>query len=423
MPKILIKQNGKPADEGAGGPAKGQLQFYGGVSPRPNAPAASGLVSLFSPPHWTLVPAAYPNFSYHGGPVISCPQIYASFWGDQWISDPGHLTRAGAITQFLGDLCNSGYMNVLSQYGCGNGAGSGFFNRASFVDSVPSILNTSGIESIIQSLVDNTVIPQRWGTTQNHLALFIYLDDLTGFSDVHKMCVPGADFFGFHSYFVTTGGTHFYYAVIPCLSDDCLKDTCGPVCSLQLAETVEQRITQVTSHEFAEMLTNPEGNAWYAEDTAHENGDICNGETDTITVGSNTWTVQRQYSKTDDINSSGRTYCVTELANPLPKLSPGPSDRFRVSSKRLEELRRLTLLLPLPPITFHRAKQELWIDQSEVMTYVRRLFRPFHYSQLVPNLPEMFHAFADVLTMEEEQSQLEPSSRRLVSGRPKHESS
>lgn len=84
-------------------------------------------------------------------------------------------------------------------------------------------------------------------------------------------------------------------------------------CSLHLAETQEQRQTQVTSHEFAEITTDPELNAWFGSNG--ENGDICNGETDTITVGANTWTVQRTYSKTDDINTGGASFWA---ANPIP---------------------------------------------------------------------------------------------------------
>jgi hypothetical protein len=71
------------------------------------------------------------------------------------------------------------------------------------------------------------------------------------------------------------------------------------------------------------MTTDPQLNAWFSLDLSHENGDICNGEADTIKVGANTWTVQRQYSKTDDINSNGTNFCLVDAPNPIAKLALG----------------------------------------------------------------------------------------------------
>jgi hypothetical protein len=89
------------------------------------------------------------------------------------------------------------------------------------------------------------------------------------------------------------------------------------------SSTQEQRQTQVASHEFAEMTTDPELNAW-VDPKAGENGDICNGESATITVGANTWTVQRTYSKTDDMATKGQSYCLATAAAPIAPLKPGP---------------------------------------------------------------------------------------------------
>src|SRR5438552_6456174 len=110
----------------------------GGVHAVPGAPAGRGLRTLVEPAKIVGVSAAFPNFTYHGGPVVKCPQIYATFWGGLWTSDPNHLLLAARITEFLRDLLSSKFMNVLSQYGVGFGAGvAGSFVRASFVTSVP----------------------------------------------------------------------------------------------------------------------------------------------------------------------------------------------------------------------------------------------------------------------------------------------
>src|SRR5258708_36862648 len=105
--------------------------------------------------------------------------------------------------------------------------------------------------------------------------------------------------FGYQNSITTAKGNPCYYSVVPGLSDTCLKNSCAKdnSCSLHLAETQEQRQTQVTSHEFSEMISDPQLNAWYDNSSGNENGDICNRTTGTITMGANTWHVQKTYSK------------------------------------------------------------------------------------------------------------------------------
>jgi hypothetical protein len=379
----------------------------GGVSPRKRAPAARGLEVLVEPGAVSPRAALFPNFSYHGGAVIQCPLVYPTFWGNSWLSDPVHLERAGRLSQFLQDLINSNFMNVLHQYGVGFGAGAaGIFERASFVTNVPTTLTDADIQSIIQSNITGGVLPEPSPATTSELrttvALIIYLDESIGVEDPNQglvLCEPTNDTaFGYHSFFTTAAGNPCYYAVMPALSDGCLSESCPSNdggCSLHLAETQEQRLTQVTSHEFAEMTTDPELNAWY-DPAASEIGDICNGESDTITVGPNTWTVQRQYSKTDDINSNGATVCVTEASNPLPLLSPGPTARV-LSRERMVQLQQLKHLFPLPPLAFDLSNKRVSMDERDVREYLKRYIHPFHHKYLVADLPGLLRSFATYL--------------------------
>jgi len=136
------------------------------------------------------------------------------------------------------------------------------------------------------------------------------------------------DAFGFHFHFTTTAGNRLFYGVIPGLTDTCLSNSCpgnDGGCSLHLAQTREQRQTQVVSHEFSEMITNPDveaNEAWASTFGPHENGDICNGMTGNLTVGPNTWNVQLMYSKFDDQQTDGGTTCVAGSPFPLPSLLP-----------------------------------------------------------------------------------------------------
>jgi hypothetical protein len=297
----------------------------GGVSPRMHAPAIRGARTRRR--QGKKDPGKFPNFTYHGGPVIASPQVYTSFWGALW-SDSTHQVQAQRLNQFHRDLLASEFMNVLSQYGVGRGAGnSGAFVSDSFISNTPETLTDPTIQAIIQSAIHQGVVPEP--ADPSNIALIIYLDENSGVNDPSDqlvLCEPQNDnAFGYHDFFTTKAGHKFYYAVIPGLTDICLQESCGQDagCSLHIAQTQEQRQTQVASHEFAEMTTDPELNAWL-DPQAGENGDICNGESATITVGANSWTVQRTYSKTDDMETGGQKYCLATASSPIPRLTPGP---------------------------------------------------------------------------------------------------
>jgi hypothetical protein len=373
-------------------------QARGGVNSQMRKPATYGAETVVAVSGPTPAAAAFPGFSYHGGPVIKVPQMYASFWGPEWLTDPAHLTRAGSLTQYLKDLGASGYMNVLSQYGAGTGAGSACFVRASFLNTISGNITDATIQSTIQSCIDAGVLPEP--ANPANTAFIIFLSESMGVGSIPgggNMCEASGDVaFGYHSHFTTKAGHPAYYAMIPALSDACLKESCSSDagCSLHLAEAQLNRVTQVTSHEFAEMVTDPELNAWWDSNTGAENGDICNGESDTITVGSNTWTVQRQYSKTDDINSNGKTFCVTTAPNPLPKLSPGPAASVGVA--RIQQLASLNHLLPLPDVHFDVTTNKVTMNEGQAREFITRLSQPYHHKHMVPGLADLLRQFADI---------------------------
>jgi hypothetical protein len=305
------------------------LRSYGGVAARMGWPASrhpdddSDLLAA------AAAAGAHPNFGYQGGPVVKTPTVYTTFWGAAWQNDPAHAQRQTNLNQFMQDLLASEYMNILSQYGVGQGAGNaGTFVGSSNLPSVTGQMTDAGIQATAQSLIDAGTIAEP-GQPSN-MALMIFMDESIEVNDPNlgvTMCEPqGDNAFGYHNFFTTTAGNQFYYSVIPGLDDGCLKNSCPDdnACSLHLALTQEQRQTQVASHEFSEMVTDPEISAWRDASNGAENGDICNGESDTITVGGNTWTVQRMYSQTDDLNSNGAQSCITGAPSPIPPIKPGP---------------------------------------------------------------------------------------------------
>jgi hypothetical protein len=123
------------------------------------------------------------------------------------------------------------------------------------------------------------------------------------------------------------------------------------------------------------MVSDPELSAWY--EPGAENGDICNGESATITVGANTWTVQRMYSKYDDINSNGASYCVVAPAAPIPELAGGPTAGL-TAADRLQLMQPSTFdrLLPLPTFQHDAAKKKTTVKTEDQQRYVRQMLFP-----------------------------------------------
>ena len=83
------------------------------------------------------------------------------------------MGRAARLTQFLTDIVASKYMNILSQYGAGSGAGTGCFLRSSFVQNLPNSLSGTDLRNTIQECINAQVLPEPNANT----CLVIYLAD------------------------------------------------------------------------------------------------------------------------------------------------------------------------------------------------------------------------------------------------------
>lgn len=260
----------------------------------------------------------HPSFKYHGGPVVQNPRVFSVFAGD-W-AGAGSQARMARLNQFLKDLVVSKYMNILSQYGCGK---KGKFIGTATVSNVDHDLSEKDIHKLLQAGINDGSIPE---PAKHNNVYIVFLDDLTGVKDKGLgvvMCEAKSDnAFGYHHVFTTKAGNPCNYAIIPGLSDACLGETCGgsPGCSLHTTQSQEERQTQVTSHEFSEMISNPTGDGWWDNSSGDENGDLCNGIPGTITVAGRTWTVQRMYSKKDDLASQGANICILPPAKAIPPL-------------------------------------------------------------------------------------------------------
>lgn len=368
------------------------------------------------------IPGSSIGIGYYDGPVIRCPQIYVGFWGFSFWRDPGYQALSHQLTRFMTDLPNSSYMNVLSQYGAGFGAGlAGAFVQAHNLAIQGTLFTNQDIQNWIQILIDFHVIPDASPAGRlGRNVMMIFLDDtievedpgfLGGQDGGLVMCEPNGDTaFGYHYFFKTNSGNPMYYGVVGALDDACLQESCPDdnSCPLHLSQTQLQRITLAASHELGEMMTDPEPfSGWVPEI-----GDSCAGTSETISVGANSWTVQPLYSVEDDLKTGGKTQCVGTKATPAPLQPGGPFAGVNLLGKyRLGNLDRL---LPLPRVYFDGNKKKLEMRERDLLRYYNRLVAPLRRTTLPKHLPRMMHQIADILDKsgEPKKEGSKPSTKR-----------
>jgi hypothetical protein len=238
-----------------------------------------------------VVPAVLaPNFIDHGGPVLESVQIEVVFYGDSWQGSQLQGTR-DKIAQFLGDLSDSSFLDVLAQYHGPDGQAiqhGQVTDSAIVADPIGSNVTPSDIETmLLQRIGDGTLQP----SGPNRL-YFVFTPPGVSVNDT-----PGTevDFLGYHADLVDRQGRDNAYAVIPFP---------GPPNPQFGGLDQFQSLTNTSSHELAEAVTDPysdaHGNPSGFDDFTFdpsskyqgEIGDICNGSV----VYLHNYAIQKLYS-------------------------------------------------------------------------------------------------------------------------------
>jgi hypothetical protein len=242
-------------------------------------------------------------------PIVRCPLVYTSFWGNSW-TDAAHQNLARQLNHFHKDLLESDFMNVLTQYGVDPRRGK--FVQTSFLAGVPESLNAEEYKKILKQFIRPDIMTEPQDAAKNAFVnvIVIYLDENARIDRKDlQLNSPGAQASGFHGSFKPEVNQHsLYYSFVAYAPDVNVG-------------------TVVASHEFAEMLTDPEPRtedrrAWWGKpekggEPGTEIADVCEGQNDTITVGTNRWVVQKIYSVTDQKS-------LGQARQPIPPLAGGP---------------------------------------------------------------------------------------------------
>jgi hypothetical protein len=210
-----------------------------------------------------------PNLVYHGGPVLGSVQVVPIYWGNAWSSGMNAQLAAG-LDGFFDFIVTSSLMDLLAEYSTPTIA----IQRGQRLQSVRLVNSEPGsngtvsdaqIQQSLQGWINNGTVP---AVTANTL-YFIYLPpNVTCTAFGSASC---SAFCGYHDHI---GGTIFY-AVIPFVN-------CN---GCQFPGNFLDTLTEVSSHEFCEAITDPALNAWWDpnpngnDPAGDEIGDICNRQT------------------------------------------------------------------------------------------------------------------------------------------------
>jgi uncharacterized repeat protein (TIGR01451 family) len=265
---------------------------------------------------------------YWGGPVISQVQPVVVLWGN--FVDSG---STGGIQQFLTDIVNTNYLDLLAEYstvgltGFGGAAGSNqtisphAFSVPKFTIS-PSLcpgsaggtacaINDAQIQAEILAQINGGHLPQPVRDAQGNFETLY----MTYFPPGVTITAGGANScqdFGFCAYHsnVSSGSPSLPYGVFPDFSQGGCSPTfggCGP-------GTAFQNLTSASSHELSEAVTDPDvGTAtafapplgWADQFSGAEIGDFCNQNDSQVTVNGTTYTVQAVWSNLQGLCTTG----------------------------------------------------------------------------------------------------------------------
>jgi hypothetical protein len=221
--------------------------------------------------------------TWNGGITIPNVSVDTIYWGSAWTAQGNNseaAANATALNGFFSDITQSSYLNGLSQYWglmpvagvwIPTNPGPGRFGGADWVTSEPYDPNLrEGFllsESAITSMISSEIASGNVEAPSVNTLYFVYLppgvQDLTDLQGN-----ANGPYAGHHSSFTDGSGNTFFYAVIQ-------YPTSGGIPGGSLGtESNFQYLTELSSHELVEAISNPQGNAWFDTSTGNEIGDI-----------------------------------------------------------------------------------------------------------------------------------------------------
>jgi len=198
--------------------------------------------------------APAPILVNHGGPVLGSVEVVPIYWGNAW-ANGGNATLSTQLDEFFDFILTSSLIDLLKEYS----TSSTQIGRGRRLQSVrvtnnePGTQTTSGrqvtdaqIQQSLQAWIKNGTVPASTADT----LYFIYLPpNVNCLANGSQSC---AGFCGYHDHVDST-----YYAVVPYVN-------CN---GCTFPGNFLNTLTEVSSHELCEAITDPALNKWWDPNT------------------------------------------------------------------------------------------------------------------------------------------------------------
>lgn len=216
--------------------------------------------------------------NYYGGRVMPHVEAQALYLGQDWYYNANMFKQTGNVEQFLNTTVHSPYMDMLSRAGYGVGRGSFDPGRIDLLNiNKYYYLTDTAIRQQVQTFVSNGNLK----TPDSNRLYVVYVEPGVAIMDDHdNNSTSVKDFLGYHGAFagrdIYGRATDIRYAVIAYPGGYNFTSQRNGLPS-DFAQ-----LTEVTSHELAEAVTDPDVNyrtlGWY-DPQKGEIGDVVNLQT------------------------------------------------------------------------------------------------------------------------------------------------
>jgi hypothetical protein len=209
-----------------------------------------------------------PTVTYHGGALLPRVEAQPVYLGSDWYYNSSLYSQTGQFNNFVRYLVNSSYMDMLTSagYGVGRGGGSNGIIGLANIDK-RYYLTDSQIQSYLQSYINGHSLAR---PDANRLYV-VYVEPGVAVKDASGE-TSIANFQGYHSWFRGSDGYGYRltipYVVVPYHTGFNSHDT---------RVSTFGSMTETSSHEIAEAVTDPLGSGWYQYNSSNgEIGDLVN---------------------------------------------------------------------------------------------------------------------------------------------------
>jgi len=205
--------------------------------------------------------------SYHGGPVLKTPVVYVVFWGFN-ASGADPTGEKAYMTAFLSGVGGTPWSNTNHQYYQIVGS------LTQHIANEPSQLAGTWVDSTnrVPKNPGDKKIQEEAARLAAHVGFHQYASYVVATPHGHNTPGFGTGFCAYHG--VTMAGSHaISYTNLPYMTD------AGPNCGENAVNAgsagVNDGVSIVEGHEYAESETDPQLDAWWDSSNGGEIGDLC----------------------------------------------------------------------------------------------------------------------------------------------------